>query len=229
MRTRPPVARAYSTKQKEERRQTILDMTWRLFQASSYDDVIMIDIAEALGLVKGTIYRCFRSKEELFLAVLEQQLNSWFVELDSWLGGIRGSCSILHITALLSQSLEARPALLRLLIVLRVTLERKIEREVMLRFRLCFMQRIMRTGALLEQRLPFLRPGQGARLLIHYHAFAVGLWQFCDTSLVAQSEEQASEMKPFERKFSNEISYLLYTLLIGVDRQTQEGESVTQD
>jgi AcrR family transcriptional regulator len=71
VRARLPAPRASSAEQKEERRQAILDMAWHMFQVSSYDDMTMIGIARAMGLVKGTLYRCFKRNEELFLAVSE--------------------------------------------------------------------------------------------------------------------------------------------------------------
>ena len=208
---------------REERRQVIMEMAWHMFQASSYDDVIMLDIAKALGLVKATLYRCFRSKEELFLAVLERQLSLWFSEIDSWLADVPASSSIMHITALLSQSLDTRPALLRLLAIRHTTLERKAELASVLRFRRLFAERIAETGARLENCLPFLASGQGARLLIQYHALAIGLWQCYDAAPAVRQALPETEQTPFDRQFSSDFSDLLYALLVGLDCQAQGG------
>jgi AcrR family transcriptional regulator len=49
---------------------TIFEAAERLFVARSYADVTMGDIAEACGLTKGALYHHFKSKEELYMAMM---------------------------------------------------------------------------------------------------------------------------------------------------------------
>jgi AcrR family transcriptional regulator len=58
---------------RDERRDTILDVARRCFLNDGYATTSMSAIAARLGGSKGTLYNYFRSKEELFAAVMEQQ------------------------------------------------------------------------------------------------------------------------------------------------------------
>lgn len=53
------------------RRDEILKVARNLFLTKDYDKTTMVDIMDALGIAKGTIYHYFRSKEALFEAVIE--------------------------------------------------------------------------------------------------------------------------------------------------------------
>ena len=55
---------------KAERERRILESATRLFSVGRFDEVLMDDIARAAGVAKGTLYRYFPDKEELYFAVV---------------------------------------------------------------------------------------------------------------------------------------------------------------
>jgi len=58
------------TKEPEERRNEILDIAGHFFIKKGYDSVTLSDIADEIGISKGTIYHYFKSKEELLDATI---------------------------------------------------------------------------------------------------------------------------------------------------------------
>jgi len=50
-------------------------MAWEVFRAKGFDGTSMSDVAERLGGSKATLYRYYRSKEELFAAALEEMIG----------------------------------------------------------------------------------------------------------------------------------------------------------
>ena len=54
------------------RKGDIIKVTAKLFSQKSFHDVKMDEIAEELGIAKGTIYLYFKSKEKLYLEILEE-------------------------------------------------------------------------------------------------------------------------------------------------------------
>ena len=54
------------------KRATILDGASRIFAARVYHHVTMDDIARETRVGKGTLYRYFPSKDELYLAIVEE-------------------------------------------------------------------------------------------------------------------------------------------------------------
>lgn len=57
---------------KTGRKEEIIKAAANLFSQKSYHDVTMDDIAEKVGVAKGTIYLYFDSKEKLYLEILEE-------------------------------------------------------------------------------------------------------------------------------------------------------------
>lgn len=61
---------------RDERRDLILDVARGCFLAEGYAATSMSTIAARLGGSKGTLYNYFKSKEELFAAVMERQCGA---------------------------------------------------------------------------------------------------------------------------------------------------------
>ncbi|MCY8673422.1 TetR/AcrR family transcriptional regulator [Bacillus haynesii] len=60
---------------KEETRQLLLESAVEIFSELGFHGASVEKIAEHAGFSKGAVYSNFKSKEELFLALLEQQMN----------------------------------------------------------------------------------------------------------------------------------------------------------
>lgn len=69
----------------EERRQLILDVAAELFMQTGFEKASMAEISSRVGGSKATLYNYFPSKDELFLAVMDQKgrrhLESIFTSL----------------------------------------------------------------------------------------------------------------------------------------------------
>lgn len=212
--------RAIHQGQKEERRQAILEAAWRLFQESTYEAVTIAGIAEAMGLAKGTVFLYFKTKEVLFLTLLEQQLLSWFDAVDDDLTNLHDTQQpIPQIAALLCKQLEQRPGLTRLLAILHTLLERNIALEEALHFKYMLKEHFEHTGTLLEVCLPFLRTGQGAHVLLQCDALVIGLWHLSDATPIVRQALQNPDLRMFEVHFSQELSSAIEALLSGLEQR----------
>ena len=69
--------RARSAEQKALRRQVLLDAAEKYFLETGYEAFSMNQLAKKTGIVKGTIYLYFKTREELFLTLYEQSLIRW--------------------------------------------------------------------------------------------------------------------------------------------------------
>ncbi len=69
--------RARSAEQKALRRQVVLEVAETYFREVGYEAFSMAQLAKKAGLVKGTLYLYFTTREELFLTLYEQSLIRW--------------------------------------------------------------------------------------------------------------------------------------------------------
>jgi AcrR family transcriptional regulator len=61
--------------EKESRKTDIINTAAQLFSEKGFHDVKMDDIAERVGLSKGTIYLYFENKETLFFSIIQVRLS----------------------------------------------------------------------------------------------------------------------------------------------------------
>lgn len=69
--------RARSAEQKALRRQALLDAAETYFLEVGYETFAMAQLAKRAGVVKGTLYVYFKTREELFLTLYDQSLIRW--------------------------------------------------------------------------------------------------------------------------------------------------------
>lgn len=66
-----------------DRWQEILDAALALFYAQGYHATSMQDLADAVGLQKGSLYHYIRSKEDLLYPLIEQTLEGYVRDLEA--------------------------------------------------------------------------------------------------------------------------------------------------
>jgi AcrR family transcriptional regulator len=94
----------------DNRRQQLLDVAARLFRERGYHVTSMRDIAREVGMLPGSIYYHFPSKEEMLLAVYEEGLRHIAERVDAAVAGqstpwerLEAGCTA-HLEALLELS-----------------------------------------------------------------------------------------------------------------------------
>jgi AcrR family transcriptional regulator len=70
------------------RREEILDAATELFAEHGYSDAVTQELAERLGVGKGTLYRYFPSKKDLFLAAVDRVMTWCRERLDATAGRV---------------------------------------------------------------------------------------------------------------------------------------------
>ncbi|HEX2077430.1 MAG TPA: TetR family transcriptional regulator [Longimicrobium sp.] len=209
--------RARSEEDKQERRNAILMTAWRMYtREPSFAAFTMAALAREAGLAKGTLYLYFRTKEELFLALLENGFGAWFDSMDRRLDDAQGEWTPERAADVVLASIAGRETLARLLSILPGIVEHNVEFDAALRFKRQVMHRAEVTGHRLEARLPFLRAGEGARFLVHLHALVIGVWQLAQPSPVIRRVMEAPELAPARVDFEEDLRLLVSALLKGM-------------
>lgn len=213
--TKPLFARARSDEQKTQRRHEILLVARKLFAHNAFDAISMDQVAVASSLAKGSMYVYFRTKEELFLSVLEEELQSWFEALNGALEqGEQFTAAQLADT--LCNSLVNRTTFTRLLAILHTKLEHNIAQEKLLHFKQGLLLNMQRGGEHLERKALFLKPGQGLLLLLHLDALVIGLQHLADPSPAVQQVLALPHMAVFRITFAEHLRIAVPNLLAGM-------------
>ena len=89
-------------RRKETRPQELLDAALLLFVEKGFAATRSDEVARAAGVSKGTLYLYYPSKEELFKAVVRQNLSTLIAEGEELVGNYEGSTSALLLELMLT-------------------------------------------------------------------------------------------------------------------------------
>jgi len=211
--------RARNDEDKLERRQAILDAGLDVWNETSYADFTMSAVAERAGIVKGTVYLYFETKEQLFLALIDDMLADYFDAVDARLEeGGRWSKS--RVVEALIGALEGREAFTRLLTTLGSICEHNVSYEHALVFKRLMLDRFTRTAALLVKRLPFLTVETAMRFVTHISAMVTGLAHMTYPAPVMEKVFELPEMAVLKFDLKTEARAAAQALLDGLEQES---------
>jgi AcrR family transcriptional regulator len=120
------IKKAKSQQQKLHRVKTILDSAERLYEKNFLELPSAIEIANETGIAKGSLYNYFRTKESIFLTLLERHLQLWVEDIEK---GMRQyeSVTIEDITHYLTHYWIQNPIFGQLMRISDAILEPKVE------------------------------------------------------------------------------------------------------
>ncbi|WP_374355095.1 TetR family transcriptional regulator [Chitinimonas sp.] len=172
-------SRAIDSEDKAVRRADILAAARRLFLEDSHQLPSVSRIAAAASLAKGTVYLYFRTKEEIFTALLAEDFAGLLNEVHQTFSAGTQPDLLAHFVERYVAYLDARPELLRLDAMAYSVLEQNLSDAQLRSFKLELTQGLVRVGSVLDESLG-LPSGRGVSLLMRSYALTRGLWQSLD-------------------------------------------------
>lgn len=172
------VRHALALEDKSARRASILEAARGLFVSGDGSLPSSAEIASAAGLAKGTLYLYFRTKEEIFVALLMQDLQALLLVAEETFRTASGSIAQ-KVEAFLAAYLaytRRHPELLRLDAIGHGVLEKNIDPDKLRQFKATLVEQMLATGAVMDAALD-LAGGRGITLLMRTFALTRGLWQ----------------------------------------------------
>ena len=136
--------RARSAEQKALRRQAVLDAAETYFLEVGYEAFSMTQLAKKAGVVKGTLYLYFKTREELFLTLYEQSLIRWS---QVFIGCLSDSMTSKAYAQMLYRTAISDGAFLPLLIRLEHIIEHNVEIPRLIRSKRVFIRQVEAVAA----------------------------------------------------------------------------------
>ena len=189
-----------------------------LYKKTTYQNVKMAEVAKRAGVAKGTVFLYFKTKEELFIYLAIREYEKWFGEIDNYFIGAQKEnrqCSNDDILELFRKSIKDDSVFIRLTAIIHTTLEQNISFEAALNFKTVIGNRLLKTGQLIEESVPFIRAGDGYKFLLKIYALIIGFKHLSEPAPVFYDIIKAREMEIFEIDFSEWFFKTLELLLVG--------------
>jgi TetR/AcrR family transcriptional regulator len=211
----PQKQRARSNTDKEARKQQLLNAARTLHRQRDLDWT-MLEVAQTAKLAKGTTYLYFRTKEEVLLELLIQELGGWFEEF----GSILEQSDPNTLAARIANSIATRDELVALFAVQASILERNITPEAAERFKYFLLEHSANLTPTLERAVPNL---DGLKFLQLLNAVIIGIAQLAKPSSIVRNVLEKPELQALRLDFQPALQRTIQALLIGLTApQTKE-------
>jgi AcrR family transcriptional regulator len=201
-----PFRRARAPARKAERVEAILDAAEARVRREPFADIQMADLARRIGLVKGTLYLYYPTKEALFLAVMRRVFARFFATAAARLESLPATRA--GVCQALAAAIGAEPALRPLVAVLHTALEHNLTVRCVADFKHFLREEVGTLGARIDARLRW-PAGSGARLVLRLHVLVIGLHHVATPSPAVRRALADPALALFRLDFAAQLAELL--------------------
>ena len=195
-----------------QRREEIISACEQLYQTKSFKEITLKDISNVTSFSRPTIYNYFQTKEEIFLAIFEQEYDRWNGELEQ----IRNREQRLtreQIAGSIAESLEHRPQLLKLLAMNNFDMEENSREEMLVSFKKAYGRSLQLFREILEAHCPEMSEEEAGSIQYVFFPFMFGIYPYAE---VTEKQRKAMKTAGVDYQYQSiyEITYRCLTRLL---------------
>jgi AcrR family transcriptional regulator len=201
--------RANNPEQKALRRQQILLAAKQRFDASSYEEVNLNHVAADVGITKAALYRYFRNKETLFLALFVESLEG-LIETRHTLASSKS------LPDMICQVLLANPTFCKLSAILHTILERNLTHEEAEAFKRTLLELTLKFSQQIQSypNGPKINQADALILLMQIQQALIGVWHMTHPMGAIADVIQHPPLNVFKRSFEDALKEHVQSLCL---------------
>ena len=183
------------------RREEILSACAKLYESRLFRDITIRDIGDATSFGRTSIYNYFQTKEEIFLALLQQESGAWIDDLRA-LAAAEGARGAEALAAGLAETLSHRELLLKLLTVNLSEMEESCRDERLADFKRTFAAAFGAVDRCFVAYCPRMDGPARKRALYAFFPFLYGVYPY-----TVSSEKQRRAIETAQIDFQTHSAY----------------------
>lgn len=188
----------------------ILNACAALYQEKNFNEITLKDISAMTSISRPSIYNYFRTKEEIFLALLTREYRLWAEDIAAVTEG-HNRLGVEEVANQLTRTLERREVLLKITSMNLYEIEDGSRIERLQAFKCAFHELLERLHTCVEKFLPE-KKGMGDLLLVTFFPFLYGIYPF-----TSPTEKQVQAMRACGFPYRERTVYaLVYPFLLRI-------------
>ena len=160
-----------------QRREEIVAACEKLYQTMSFKDITLKEISLVTSFSRPTIYNYFQTKEEIFLALFEQEYDRWNTALEAIFESDQ-KYTVEQLADQIARSLENRAQLLKLLSMNNYDMESNSREELLVSFKNAYGKSLRNFRMILEKHCPELSDSDVEQIMYVFFPFMFGIYPY---------------------------------------------------
>lgn len=199
------------------RKEEIIHACASLYETMSFKDITIKEIGAVTSFTRTSIYNYFQTKEEIFLALLQQEYENWILDLDK-IAETHETMTNNELAQELAQSLERRVLLLKLMSMNHYDMEENSRVERLVEFKTAYGNSIRALERLLTKFCTQMEPTNRQQFLYAFLPFVYGVYPY-----TAVTDKQKKAMEKAETNF---VYMSIYEMVYTCTRQLLAGNQL---
>ena len=195
-----------------QRREEIVGACEQLYQTMSFRDITLKEISSVTSFSRPTIYNYFHTKEEIFLALFEQEYDRWNGDLEKILNSEQGFDSK-ALADHIARSLERRAQLLKLLSMNNFDMEENSREELLVSFKRAYGKSLKLFRDILSRHCPQMSEAEAEQITYVFFPFMFGIYPYAEAT-AKQMEAMKEAEVDYKQQTIYEITYNCLTRLL---------------
>ena len=178
---------AGSIERTNARKEEIINACEELYQTMSFKDITLKEIGAKTSFSRTSIYNYFQTKEEIFLALLKREYDTWIAALREVMEA-NDSMTNEEIAAALAGTLKDRAQLLKIMSMNHYDLEENSRMELLVDFKVSYGNALKQVADMLAKFRPDMSVEKRQDFLYAFFPFMFGIYPY---TVVTDKQRQA--------------------------------------
>lgn len=196
------------------RKAEIINACAKLYDTKNFKEITLKEIGEKTSFTRTSIYNYFQTKEEIFLALLQQEYEKWIDDLNEMLHNNK-TMSAEQFADSLARSLEKRKRLLKLMSMNHYDMEANSRMENLVAFKTVYGNSMRTVTSCLQKFFPRMTAGDIQEFIYAFFPFLFGVYPY---TVVTDKQKEA-----MEKANANYVFLSIYEITKSIVRKLLQG------
>lgn len=190
---------AGSIKRTNARKEEIINACEKLYRTMSFKEITIKEIGNVTSFSRTSIYNYYETKEEIFLALLKREYDTWVLNLKEIIEK-NNKMNNEQIAKAIAHSLDERQQLLKILSMNHYDLEENSRMELLIEFKVSYGNALKTMTKLLEKFRPDIDGRKRKEFIYAFFPFMFGIYPY---TVVTEKQKEAMKVAKIDYVYSS--------------------------
>ena len=188
-----------SSERVNARKEEIINACEKLYQTMSFKDITLKEIGKETSFSRTSIYNYFQTKEEIFLALLKREYDSWIKQLCEAMES-KDAMTDDEIADVLAGTLDDHRQLLKIMSMNHYDLEDNSRMELLVEFKVSYGNAMKTVTAMLGKFRKDMNESKRQEFVYAFFPFMFGIYPY---TVVTEKQREAMKLAGVDYTYSS--------------------------